>query len=73
MKPSEHDLTVIETPIEELNFTDRTYNGLKREGMDDIGQLARATDGELANTRNLDAKNVEEIRIKLAEYEEDWR
>ncbi len=73
MKPSERDPAVIETPIEELTFTNRTYNGLKREGMDDIGQLARASDDELANTRNLGTKNVEEIRIKLAEYEEDWR
>ena len=73
MRPSESDLGVIETPIEELNFTKGTYNGLKREGVDDIGQLARAADGELANTRNLGATNVEEIRQKLAEYEEDWR
>jgi DNA-directed RNA polymerase subunit alpha len=73
MKPSEKDPTIVEVPIEELDFTMSTYNCLKHEGVDDIGQLAGMTDEELVDVSNLGMKNVDEIRSKLAEYEEDWR
>ena len=69
MKPSEHD----ETPIEELDFTVRSYNCLKREGVDDIGQLATMTEEDLLHVRCLGTRSIGEIRQKLAEYEEDWR
>ncbi|CAN5736960.1 hypothetical protein BH24ACT22_BH24ACT22_13510 [soil metagenome] len=73
MKPAEYDPTVVETPVEELNLTASSYNGLKREGVDDIGGLARMTEEELFGIRNFGKTNVEEIRLKLAEYEEDRR
>jgi len=57
-----------ERPIEELELTVRSYNCLKREGVDTIGQLATMTEEELMNIRNLGMKSVEEIRSKLAEY-----
>lgn len=69
MRPVEHD----ETPIEELDFSVRTYNCLKREGVDDISQLAKMTEEDLLHVRNFGVKNIEEIRAKLADYEEDWR
>ncbi len=57
-----------ERPVEELELTVRSYNCLKREGVDTIGQLATMTEEELMNIRNLGMKSVEEIRSKLAEY-----
>ena len=54
--------------VEELELTVRSYNCLKREGVDTIGQLATMTEEELMNIRNLGMKSVDEIRSKLTEY-----
>jgi DNA-directed RNA polymerase subunit alpha len=56
-----------ERPIEDLELTVRSYNCLKREGVDTIGQLATMTEEELMNIRNLGMKSVDEIRSKLLE------
>ncbi|MGH3088511.1 MAG: DNA-directed RNA polymerase subunit alpha [Rubrobacteraceae bacterium] len=56
-----------ERPIEDLELTVRSYNCLKREGVDTIGQLATMTEEELMNIRNLGMKSVDEIRSKLFE------
>lgn len=57
-----------ERPVEDLELTVRSYNCLKREGVDTIGQLATMTEEELMNIRNLGMKSVDEIREKLTEY-----
>ena len=57
-----------ERPVEDLELTVRSYNCLKREGVDTIGQLAPMTEEELMNIRNLGMKSVDEIRSKLIEY-----
>lgn len=57
-----------ERQVEELELTVRSYNCLKREGVDTIGQLATMTEEELMNIRNLGMKSVDEIRSKLTEY-----
>jgi len=57
-----------ERPVEELELTVRSYNCLKREGVDTIGQLATMTEEELMGIRNLGMKSVDEIRSKLLEY-----
>ncbi len=56
-----------ERPIEDLELTVRSYNCLKREGVDTIGQLATMTEEELMNIRNLGMKSVDEIRSRLLE------
>ena len=53
--------------VEDLELTVRSYNCLKREGVDTIGQLATMTEEELMNIRNLGMKSVDEIRSKLTE------
>jgi DNA-directed RNA polymerase subunit alpha len=57
-----------ERPVEDLELTVRSYNCLKREGIDTIGQLATMSEEELMNIRNLGMKSVDEIRSKLLEY-----
>ncbi len=56
-----------ERPVEDLELTVRSYNCLKREGVDTVGQLATMTEEELMNIRNLGMKSVDEIRSKLSE------
>jgi DNA-directed RNA polymerase subunit alpha len=58
-----------ERPVEDLELTVRSYNCLKREGIDTIGQLATMSEEELMNIRNLGMKSVDEIRSKLLEYD----
>ena len=57
-----------ERPIEELELTVRSYNCLKREGVDTIGQLAVMTEEDLLHLRNLGRRSIKEIQAKLAEY-----
>jgi DNA-directed RNA polymerase subunit alpha len=62
--PDEAD-RVLDTPIEELDLTVRSYNCLKRQGVNTIGQLTECTEGDLLNIRNFGAKSIEEVKDKL--------
>lgn len=62
--PSEED-RMLDTPIEELDLTVRSYNCLKRQGVNTIGQLTECTEGDLLNIRNFGAKSIEEVKDKL--------
>ena len=53
-------------PIEELGLDVRAYNGLKREGIDTVGQLTQLSREELA-FRRIDVKYINEINSKLVE------
>ena len=53
-------------PIEDLNFSVRSYNCLKREGINTVGQLAECSETDLMDTRNFGEKSINEVKIKLA-------
>ena len=53
--------------IEQLEFTCRTANCLKAEGIETIDQLIAMTGNELLKTPNLGRKSLKEIQDKLAE------
>ncbi|MDP2233799.1 MAG: DNA-directed RNA polymerase subunit alpha [Actinomycetota bacterium] len=57
--------SVLDTPIEELDLSVRSYNCLKRQGVNTIGQLNECTEGDLLNIRNFGAKSIEEVKDKL--------
>ncbi|MEX0952742.1 MAG: DNA-directed RNA polymerase subunit alpha [Nitriliruptoraceae bacterium] len=54
-------------PIEDLDLSVRSYNCLKREGVQSVGQLRDMTEQELLEIRNFGAKSVDEVRDKLTE------
>lgn len=54
--------------IEEADFSVRSYNCLKRAGIDTMPELARLTYNELTKIRNLGRRSVNEIIDKLREY-----
>jgi len=56
---------VLDTPIEDLDLSVRSYNCLKRQGVNTIGQLTECTEGDLLNIRNFGAKSIEEVKDKL--------
>lgn len=54
--------------IENLNFTVRTYNILKRAKIDTMEQLQQLSDDDLMCVRNLGRHSLEEIHEKLESY-----
>ncbi len=51
--------------IEELELSVRSYNCLKREGVETVGDLIAKTEAELLNTPNFGKKSIDEVREKL--------
>ncbi|MBF0709902.1 MULTISPECIES: DNA-directed RNA polymerase subunit alpha [unclassified Gemella] len=65
----EEDTTgqMLEMSIEELDLSVRSYNGLKRAGINTIQELASKTEQEMIKIRNFGKKSFDEVRIKLEE------
>jgi DNA-directed RNA polymerase subunit alpha len=53
-------------PIEELDLTVRSYNCLKREGINTVGELLSRTEADLLDIRNFGQKSIDEVKMKLA-------
>ena len=58
---------VLEISIEELDLSVRSYNCLKRAGINTVEDLACKTEEEMMKVRNLGKKSLEEVLNKLAE------
>jgi DNA-directed RNA polymerase subunit alpha len=54
-------------PIEDLDFSVRSYNCLKREDIHTVGELAARTESDLLDIRNFGQKSIDEVRQKLGE------
>ena len=52
-------------PIEELDLTVRSYNCLKRAGIENVDDLTQRTEDEMLRIRNLGKKSFKEIKEKL--------
>jgi DNA-directed RNA polymerase subunit alpha len=55
-------------PIEELELGVRSYNCLKRVGIETIGELVTKTENELAAIPNFGRKSIEEVKETLATH-----
>jgi len=55
------------TPIESLDLSVRSYNCLKREGINTVSELVALSEHQLINIRNFGQKSVDEVRDKLVE------
>jgi DNA-directed RNA polymerase subunit alpha len=53
--------------IEELNFSVRTYNCLKKANVLTVGELTQISEVDLMNIRNFGKKSLTEVRVKLGE------
>nr|MBO2468988.1 DNA-directed RNA polymerase subunit alpha [Bacillota bacterium] len=58
---------VLDMPIEELDLSVRSYNCLKRAGINTVGELIQKTEEDMMKVRNLGKKSLEEVQEKLAE------
>ena len=55
-------------PIEELELGVRSYNCLKRVGIETIGDLVTKTENELASIPNFGKKSIEEVKETLGQH-----
>ena len=55
--------------IEDLDFSVRTYNCLKRAAINTIGDLVARSEDDMMKVRNLGKKSLDEVIAKLAETE----
>lgn len=58
---------VLELSIEELDLSVRSYNCLKRAGINTVEDLASKTEDDMMKVRNLGRKSLEEVLNKMAE------
>ena len=58
---------VLEMTIEELDLSVRSYNCLKRAGINTVLELANKSEDEMMKVRNLGRKALEEVKAKLDE------
>lgn len=58
----------LSTNIEKLNFGIRTYNCLKRAGINSLGDLADMTEEQFRKVRLLRKENFEEVVAKMQEF-----
>ena len=56
---------VLEMTIEELDMSVRSFNCLKRAGIDTVEDLTNRTEEEMIKVRNLGKKSLEEVIFKL--------
>lgn len=54
--------------IEELDLSVRSYNCLKRAGINTVEELTKKTEADMLKVRNLGKKSLQEVKEKLAEY-----
>ena len=55
--------------IEDLNLSVRSYNCLKREGINTVGELVQRSEQELMDIRNFGQKSIDEVKGKLEELD----
>src|SRR5690625_515564 len=60
---------VLEMTIEELDLSVRSYNCLKRAGINTVQELTTKTEADMMKVRNLGRKSLDEVKGKLAELE----
>lgn len=67
------ELSIQELPIEELDFSVRSYNSLKRAGINLVSDLLQYSEDEMMKVRNLGKKSLKEVMDKLDELQLNFR
>ena len=68
-KAEDPKVKALETPIEELDFSVRAYNCLKRAGVHTLQDLVNKSDAEVMKIRNLGKKSLKEVLDKVKELD----
>jgi DNA-directed RNA polymerase subunit alpha len=65
-KVEEEKDKILDMSIEELDLSVRSYNCLKRAGINSVGELIMKTEDDMMKVRNLGKKSLEEVDEKLS-------
>ena len=68
-EPEDETSKVLEMTIEDLDLSVRSYNCLKRAGINTVADLAAKSEEDMMKVRNLGRKSLEEVKKKLQEYD----
>jgi DNA-directed RNA polymerase subunit alpha len=60
-------MKILEMTIEEMDLSVRSYNCLKRAGINTVQELTNKTPEDMMKVRNLGRKSLEEVLAKLKE------
>jgi ribosomal protein L15 len=66
-KEEEKKDKILEMTVEELDLSVRSYNCLKRAGINTVEELIQRTEEDMMKVRNLGKKSLEEVQRKLEE------
>lgn len=66
-KPDDEKGKVLEMSIDELELSVRSFNCLKRAGINTVEELCNKTSEDMMKVRNLGRKSLEEVLAKLSE------
>ncbi|MCL8205088.1 MAG: DNA-directed RNA polymerase subunit alpha [Ligilactobacillus agilis] len=66
-KEETHKEKMLEMTIEELDLSVRSYNCLKRAGINTVQELTNKSETDMMKVRNLGRKSLEEVKAKLAD------
>ncbi len=64
---------ILEMTIEELDLSVRSYNCLKRAGINSVEELTQRSEEDMIKVRNLGRKSLEEVENKLKELGLEFR
>ncbi|HZJ77379.1 MAG TPA: DNA-directed RNA polymerase subunit alpha [Clostridia bacterium] len=64
---------ILEMTVEELDLSVRSFNCLKRAGINTVGELINKTEEDMMKVRNLGRKSLDEVVSKLASLELELR
>ena len=67
-QPENDEQRILNTTIEDLDLSVRSFNCLKRAGISVVGDLVARTEEDMMKVRNLGRKSLEEVKKKLEEY-----
>lgn len=66
-REEDKQIKLMELPIEEMDLSVRSYNCLKRAGINTVAELCNRTSEDMMKVRNLGRKSLEEVLGKLKE------
>ena len=72
-KTEDPKVKALETSIEDLDFSVRAYNCLKRAGIHTLQDLVNKSEGDMMKIRNLGKKSLKEVLDKIKELGLDLR
>ena len=69
--PEDKEAKILDMTIDELDLSVRSFNCLKRAGINVVGDLVKKSEEDMIKVRNLGRKSLDEVKNKLAELSKE--